>query len=202
MPIATRTKLLLRRGALILAGVIASVSGSVANAESLEIVQLSASNFGEDEAFLNDLASRVRAAGLGKDFSARDFDIGRKDLNGDGVEELLVSFFGIPWCGGGQCETYSYRKVAGTWQFSGSVSALEAGNVSRSDRELDLWYEVAVRPRKEGGWHILSDHPKSGGDCDRYWIEKTNDASLLDPIEQPVPLGSAGYFGVRCGSWR
>ena len=107
-----------------------SLAPNVVSAD--ERIVLQRGSFGTDREFIEQYVVG-KYSGYGE-FKSNKVDpsrlyIGRYDLNGDGVEELLVRISYGFVCGTVGCETVIFQKIAGTWRELSSLSVSHVGTV-------------------------------------------------------------------------
>ena len=114
----------------VLAILLLSLASNVVSAD--ERIVLQRGNFQTDRDFIEQyVVAKYRGYG---EFKSDKVDpsriyIGRYDLNGDGVEELLVRISYGFVCGIVGCETVIFQKTAGTWRELSSLSVSHVGTV-------------------------------------------------------------------------
>ena len=116
----------------VLAILLLSLAPNVVAAD--ERIVLQRGNFGTDREFIERYV--VGKYSVYGEFNAGKVDpsrlyIGRYDLNGDGVEELLVRISYGFVCGTVGCETVIFQRTAGTWKELSSLSVSHVGTVGQ-----------------------------------------------------------------------
>ncbi len=114
----------------VLAILLLSLASNVVSAD--ERIVLQRGNFQTDRDFIEQYVVG-KYSGYGEYKSDKvdpsRLDIGRYDLNGDGVEELLVRISYGFVCGTVGCETVIFQKTARTWRELSSLSVSHVGTV-------------------------------------------------------------------------
>jgi hypothetical protein len=123
-------------------------------------------------------------------WNVRRFTAALADLNGDGVDELLVRPESGVVCGNsGDCTVSIYQNTKSGWAFVGWL--------------LDTQSIVVVEDLWVNGWRTLSDGVEGRRPTSRWcWMNKTSagpeDAWIYeDPLGMPSTPGMAGYFGTQ-----
>jgi hypothetical protein len=116
------------------------------------------------------------------------FATATSDLNGDGIDELLVRPESGVVCGNsGDCTVSIYKKTGADWAYIGWLS--------------DTQSIVAVEDRWVNGWRMFSDGVGSNPPTSLWcWTNQVSagpeDAWIYeDPLGMPSTPGMAGYFG-------
>ena len=116
----------------VLAILLLSLAPNVVSAD--ERIVLQRGNFQTDREFIEQyVVGKYRGYG---EFKSDKIDpsrlyIGRYDLNGDGVEELLVRISYGFVCGTVGCETVIFEKTSGRWRELSSLSVSHVGTVTQ-----------------------------------------------------------------------
>jgi len=66
-----------------------------------------------------------------------------KDLNSDGVEEVLVLLYGSHWCGSGGCTLLVLTKVEESWKVDSKVPTVNTP-VKLTTYQSENWFDLSV----------------------------------------------------------
>ncbi|HJS31580.1 MAG TPA: hypothetical protein VJ924_06275 [Alphaproteobacteria bacterium] len=144
---------------------------SMASLAEALVVPMRYGDVGAEREFFEQLLAQARLDCPGEDLTFENFQVGRADLDDDGMDELIVHFAHI--CFGGTCseKTPIYRRHHGEWV---EISDLEGMNHDfakvahlltdeRANRGPPHDY-VTVLDEKIGGWRTII-----GGDKALRW---------------------------------
>lgn len=143
----------------------------------------------DDAVFLRKLAKNIHEIlnPVITDYTAHRIHYVKADLNGDGVEELLVEPSTSYFCGNNPtCETSIYTRSADGWAYIGGASSLAKINSG--------WRFITVEDEWHNGWRTLND-----GEFRFCWVpsistDKSKMYMYKDPLGMPVTPGQGGYF--------
>ena len=111
-------------------------------------IMMYADNLGPDHGFIERLIKKVGEE-CPCEVGPWSFDIGRFDLNDDGVEELFVYYSISYYCGTAGCDTEIFRKSGNQWEKIGQMKTV-FGDV------MGPFYLIADDERIDGWRTLLS----------------------------------------------
>ncbi|HYC02813.1 MAG TPA: hypothetical protein VED40_05940 [Azospirillaceae bacterium] len=150
-------------------------------------------NLGAERPFVEALVERANSDNPFTLLFIEEVYAARAELNGDGLQELLLTFVNLRWCGNqGNCGAFIYSKERDEWHYRGNVQAWETGDPRDVKRSA---YELVLLPQTHNGWRVLGDQIPDGS---VYCWSRIEEPSVVDvtPFGEPVPVGSEGYFAV------
>lgn len=77
------------------------------------------------------------------------FSAGYADLNGDGLDDVVVLLEGVNWCGSGGCSILIFKNIGAHYQFV-SKSSVTNTPISVANSESHGWKDLIVWSRGKG----------------------------------------------------